>query len=80
MSHDDVLERVQKIIADKLGVARPDVTLAANFVDDLNADSLDIVELVWAMEREFDIDIPDHEADRIRTVHDAVSYVTAHMA
>ncbi len=80
MSHDDVVERVQKIIADKLRVARVEVTLSANFVDDLNADSLDIVELVWAMEREFDIDIPDHEADRIRTVLDAVSYVRAHMA
>lgn len=75
---DEVVERVQQVIADSLGVPRGEVSLGSSFVDDLNADSLDIVELVWAIEREFDMDIPDDEADRIRTVQDAVSYITAH--
>lgn len=79
MSPDKIAEKVQDIIAQSLDVGRDEVALGASFVDDLNADSLDIVELVIAMEKEFDLDIPDEEAENIQTVQDAVNYVTAHV-
>lgn len=60
---------------DQLSVEEDEVTLESNFIDDLNADSLDIVELVMAMEQEFDISIPDEDAEKIKTVGDAVEYV-----
>lgn len=79
MSPDKIAEKVQDIIAQSLDVGRDEVALSASFVDDLNADSLDIVELVIAMEKEFDLDIPDEEAENIQTVQDAVNYVTSHI-
>ncbi len=70
-----VFEKVKKIIVDQLGVDEDDVTLEASFIDDLGADSLDIVELIMALEEEFDLEIPDSEAEKIVTVGDAVEYI-----
>ena len=78
MSADDVVQKVHDLIAESLGVKRSEVVSAASFIDDLNADSLDIVELVMTIEKEFDLEIPDDEAERIRTVQDAVDYIKAH--
>ncbi len=77
MATAELVEKVQHIIAEKLGVQRSEVTPDARFVDDLNADSLDVVELVIAIEREFDIEIPDDEAERLGKVQDAIDYITA---
>ncbi|TNE92033.1 MAG: acyl carrier protein [Deltaproteobacteria bacterium] len=79
MSKDGVSQKVQDIIAESLGVSRNEVVPAADFVQDLNADSLDIVELVMAIEKEFKIDIPDEQAEVIRTVQDAIDYIVAHV-
>ncbi|HTY17112.1 MAG TPA: acyl carrier protein [Myxococcota bacterium] len=68
-------ERVTEIIAEQLGVSKEEVVPEASFIDDLGADSLDIVELVMAMEEEFDIEIPDEDAEKIQTIGDAISYV-----
>ena len=68
-------ERVKQIIFEQLGVDEAEVTPTASFVDDLGADSLDTVELVMAFEKEFDIDIPDEEAEKLRTVGDALKYL-----
>ncbi len=73
-----VQERVQKIIAEQLSVSEDQVTAEASFVDDLGADSLDTVELVMALEEEFEIDIPDEEAEKIVKVNDAVDYIKSH--
>ena len=70
-------ETIKKIIVDQLGVDEYEVTMDASFVDDLGADSLDLVELVMAMEDEFGIEIPDEDAEGIHTVSDAVSYAKA---
>ncbi len=70
-----VLERVQGIVAERLGVEEAQVTENAEFIGDLNADSLDLVEVIMAMEQEFDIEISDEDAEKIRTVGDAVSYI-----
>ena len=72
-----VEEKVQKIVCEQLGVSPDEVKLAASFIDDLGADSLDIVELVMAFEEEFDLEIPDEEAEGIATVQNAVDYITA---
>jgi len=72
---EPVADRVKKIIVDQLGVEEELVTPDASFVDDLGADSLDTVELVMAFEKEFDIDIPDEEAEKLRTVGDALKYL-----
>ncbi|GAP75756.1 MULTISPECIES: acyl carrier protein [Pseudoalteromonas] len=74
----DIQERVKKIIVEQLGVKEEEVKLEASFVDDLGADSLDTVELVMALEEEFDTEIPDEEAEKITTVQAAIDYVTAH--
>jgi len=71
-------ERVKKIVVEQLGVKEEEVVLTASFVDDLGADSLDTVELVMALEEEFETEIPDEEAEKITTVQQAVDYVTAH--
>jgi acyl carrier protein len=71
----DVAERVKKIVADNLGVEEEKVVPAANFIDDLGADSLDTVELVMAFEEEFGIQIPDEAAEKIQSVQDAISYI-----
>jgi len=68
-------DRVLAIIVEQLGVTREELTPKASFIDDLGADSLDIVELVMAMEEEFDIEIPDDDAEKIQTIGDVVSYV-----
>jgi acyl carrier protein len=73
-----VEERVKQIIVEQLGVNDTEVTPKASFVDDLGADSLDTVELVMAFEEAFDVEIPDDDAEKIRTVQDAISYIEAH--
>ena len=72
-----VEERVRKIIVEQLGVGEEQVTPDASFVDDLGADSLDTVELVMALEEEFDVEILDEDAEKIATVNDAISYLSA---
>jgi acyl carrier protein len=72
-----VEERVKQIIVEQLGVDEGEVTPNASFVDDLGADSLDTVELVMAFEEAFDIEIPDEQAEKIRTVKDAIDYINA---
>jgi acyl carrier protein len=79
MTTEEILDKVTEILVDQLGVDEDDVTLEANFIDDLNADSLDIVELIMALEQEFDTSIPDEEAERIVTVGDAVDYIRDHV-
>jgi acyl carrier protein len=79
MSTDSIFESVQNILIEQLGVDADIITMESNFIDDLNADSLDIVELVMAMEQEFGISIPDEEAERIKTVGDAVDYIKANV-
>jgi acyl carrier protein len=74
-----VEERVRKIIVEQLGVKEEQVTSDASFVDDLGADSLDTVELVMALEEEFECEIPDEDAEKITTVQQAVDYVNAHL-
>ena len=72
-----IVDRVKKIVAEQLGVKEDEVTNAASFVDDLGADSLDTVELVMALEEEFETEIPDEEAEKITTVQSAIDYVNA---
>ena len=74
-----VEERGKKIVVEQLGVKEEEVTNSASFVDDLGADSLDTVELVMALEEEFECEIPDEEAENITTVQQAVEYVEAHL-
>ena len=71
-------ERVKKIVIEQLGVKEDEVTLGASFVDDLGADSLDTVELVMALEEEFETEIPDEDAEKITTVKEAIDYIEAH--
>jgi acyl carrier protein len=71
----NVAERIQAIIVEQLGVDEKEVTASASFIDDLGADSLDTVELVMAFEEEFDLEIPDEDAEEIMTVSDAVRYI-----
>ncbi len=73
-----VEERVKKIVVEQLGVSEDEVSTEASFVDDLGADSLDTVELVMALEEEFECEIPDEEAEKITTVQQAVDYINAH--
>ena len=80
MSSEEVFEKVKGIIVEQLGVADTAVTLEASFIDDLGADSLDIVELVMALEEEFDIEIPDADAEKVVTVTDVVDYIKDHVA
>lgn len=68
-------DRVKKVVVEQLDVAEDEVTPQASFVDDLGADSLDVVELVMGLEEEFDIEIPDEDAEKITTVQEAVSYI-----
>uniref|UniRef100_A0A7C1J8N9 Acyl carrier protein n=1 Tax=Ammonifex degensii TaxID=42838 RepID=A0A7C1J8N9_9THEO len=70
-----VFQKVKQIIVQQLGVEEDEVTIDASFVDDLGADSLDLVELVMAFEEEFEMEIPDEDAEKIRTVGDAVNYI-----
>jgi acyl carrier protein len=75
---EDIVERVKRLIAENLGVALEEVRSDAAFIDDLGADSLDIVELVMAIEKEFDVEIPDEDAEEISTVQDAIDYIPDH--
>lgn len=75
MNTEEVFEKVIGIIVEQLGVAEASVTMEASFIDDLGADSLDIVELVMALEEEFDIEIPDADAEKVATVGDVVEYI-----
>ncbi|MFV9989158.1 MAG: acyl carrier protein [Coxiella endosymbiont of Dermacentor nuttalli] len=75
-----VEERVKKIIVEQLGVKEEEVTNDVSFVDDLGADSLDTVELVMALEEQFDTEIPDEEAEKITTVQQAIDYIKSHSA
>jgi acyl carrier protein len=75
----DLEERVKKIVVEQLDVKAEEVSLESSFVDDLGADSLDTVELVMALEEEFDCEIPDEEAENITTVQQALDYVVAHV-
>lgn len=72
-----VFDKIKEIIVDQLGVEPEKVTMEASFIDDLGADSLDIVELIMALEEEFDIEIPDEEAEKFPTVGDVVEYIKA---
>ena len=74
----DIASRVKKIIVDKLGVDEAEVTNEASFTNDLGADSLDTVELIMEFEKEFNISIPDEQAEKINTVQEAIDYVSAH--
>ena len=71
-------ERVKKVVVDQLVIKEEEATMEASFVDDLGADSLDTVELVMALEEEFDTEIPDEEAEKIRTIQQAVDYIKKH--
>lgn len=79
MSQAEIAQKVQDIIAQNLDVDKSAVVPAASFINDLNADSLDIVELVMGIEKEFDLEIPDDEAEKIRTVQDAIDYIVANV-
>ncbi len=74
---DEVIAKVKDLIADSLGVSNDEIEPAASFIEDLGADSLDIVELVMAIEKEFNIEIPDEDAEKISTVQDAIDYISA---
>lgn len=70
-----VVDKVKKIVVEQLGVSEEEVVLSASFTDDLGADSLDTVELVMALEEEFNIEIPDEDAEKIQTVQDVIDYI-----
>ena len=75
MERDELLKKIKAIVADKLSIGEDQVTEEASFIDDLGADSLDTVELVMALEDEFDLDIPDEDAEKMTTVGKAIDYV-----
>jgi acyl carrier protein len=76
---ENIEQRVKKIVAEQLGVSEAEVKNESSFVDDLGADSLDTVELVMALEEEFECEIPDEDAEKITTVQQAIDYVAAHL-
>ena len=80
MTATNIEAKVKSIIADQLGVSEDEIKMESSFIEDLGADSLDIVELVMAMEEEFEIEIPDEEAENIKTVGDAIKYISQHKA
>jgi len=73
-----ILDRVKKVIADQLGLDVNEITMESSFVEDLGADSLDIVELIMALEEDFEIEIPDEDAEKITSVGNIVDYIKAH--
>ena len=75
MTNEEIFNSIKSVIVDQLGAEESSITLESSFIDDLNADSLDMVELVMAMEQEFDISIPDEVAEKVATVGDAVDYI-----
>lgn len=80
MSSEEIFEKVKNIIVEQLGATESSVTMEASFIDDLGADSLDVVELVMALEEEFDTEIPDADAEKIISVGDVVDYIKEHIA
>jgi len=76
----EILDRVKQIIADQLSIDEDQIVPEASFIDDLGADSLDIVELIMAFEEEFDMEIPDEDAEKIKTVQDVLDYIKNHSA
>ena len=80
MTQEEIFEKVKEIIVEQLGVTDTSVTTEASFIDDLGADSLDIVELIMALEEEFDTEIPDSDAEKIVTVGDVVDYIKEHVS
>jgi acyl carrier protein len=80
MSKEEILEKIRAIVVEQLGVDASQVTPAANFINDLGADSLGTVELIMSLEEAFDLDIPDDKAEQLRTVGDALIYLEQHAA
>jgi acyl carrier protein len=78
MTATNVEAKVRNIISEQLGVKEEEIKIGSSFIEDLGADSLDIVELVMQMEEEFEVEIPDEEAENIKTVQDAVNYINTH--
>ena len=76
-SSEEITERIKSIIVEQLGVSKEELTPQASFIEDLGADSLDIVELIMALEEEYEMEIPDEDAEKIQTVEDVISYVQA---
>ena len=79
MTQEEIFEKVKGIIVEQLGVAETAVSMEASFIDDLGAESLDIVELIMALEEEFDTEIPDADAEKVVTVGDVVDYIKDHV-
>jgi len=79
MERDELLNKIKTIVADKLSIGEEQITEEASFIDDLGADSLDTVELVMALEDEFDLDIPDEEAEKLTTVGKSIDYVLSNL-
>mgnify|MGYP004580914933 FL=1 len=75
MSSEEIFDKVKEIIIEQLGATESSITMEASFIDDLGADSLDIVELIMALEEEFDLEIPDSDAEKVVTVGDVVEYI-----
>jgi len=75
---ESIEAKVREIVAEQLQISADEINLDSSFIDDLGADSLDIVELVMAMEESFEMDIPDEEAEKIQTVRNAIDYIKAH--
>jgi acyl carrier protein len=78
MPSPELVERLKKIVAEQLGVEESKITPAARFTDDLNADSLDLVEMIMSLEEEFGVEIPDEDAEKIVSVQDAIDYIDSH--
>lgn len=77
MANSEIVEALKAIVAESLGISAAEIESSASFIDDLGADSLDIVELVMAIEKAFDLEIPDEDAEKIATVQDAIDYVSS---
>ncbi|MFO7815096.1 MAG: acyl carrier protein [Halanaerobiales bacterium] len=75
----EVFDRIVKVVSEELAISEEEITKDASFIDDLGADSLDVVELIMALEEEFDIEIPDEDAEEIATVSDAVDYIEGNL-
>jgi len=80
MEREELLKKIKAIVSDKLSISEDQVTEGASFIDDLGADSLDTVELVMALEDEFDMDIPDEEAEKMTTIGKAIDYILSHVS
>lgn len=78
MDEQKIFEDVKKVVVEQLGVSESEITREASYVDDLGADSLDTVELVMALEEAFSIEIPDEDAEKIKTIGNTISYITSH--